>query len=151
MAGERVPEPDRARLEAATAHLEPPFAVVDLDAFDANAADLLRRAAGKPLRLAVEVRALPRAAGPRAGRRLPRAAGFTLPEALWLADRGARRPARGLSHRRPDGAARRWPTTRTRAAITVMVDAVAHLDLVDRCRHGRTAAPRCASAIDLDA
>ena len=37
--------------EALTA-LDPPFAVVDLDAFDANLEDLLRRANGKPLRLA---------------------------------------------------------------------------------------------------
>jgi D-serine deaminase-like pyridoxal phosphate-dependent protein len=54
-------EADRARLDAATAGLDPPFAVIDLDAFDANAADLLRRAAGKPVRLAsksVRVRAL---------------------------------------------------------------------------------------------
>ena len=35
---------DRDRLDRATAALDPPFAVVDLDAFDANAADLLRRA-----------------------------------------------------------------------------------------------------------
>ena len=45
-----------ARLSAAVAALDPPPAtplmVVDLDAFDANAADLVRRAAGKPIRLA---------------------------------------------------------------------------------------------------
>jgi len=41
--------------------LDPPFAVVDLDAFDANLTDLLRRARGVPLRLAsksLRVRAL---------------------------------------------------------------------------------------------
>mgnify|MGYP001953982527 CR=1 FL=1 len=42
----------RARLERATASLDPPFAVVDLDAYDANAADLARRALGKPVRVA---------------------------------------------------------------------------------------------------
>ena len=45
-----------ARLNAAVAHhpdhLPTPIAVVDLDAFDANAADLVRRAAGKPIRVA---------------------------------------------------------------------------------------------------
>jgi D-serine deaminase-like pyridoxal phosphate-dependent protein len=41
-----------ARLEAALADVEPPFAVVDLDALRANAADLARRAAGKPIRVA---------------------------------------------------------------------------------------------------
>jgi D-serine deaminase-like pyridoxal phosphate-dependent protein len=40
------------RLEAALAGVEPPFAVVDLDALRDNADDLVRRAAGKPLRVA---------------------------------------------------------------------------------------------------
>ncbi len=43
---------DLERLDAATAHLEPPFAVVDLAALRANAASMVRRAAGKPIRLA---------------------------------------------------------------------------------------------------
>jgi hypothetical protein len=34
------------QLNRATEHLDPPFAVVDLDAFDANAAELAHRAAG---------------------------------------------------------------------------------------------------------
>jgi D-serine deaminase-like pyridoxal phosphate-dependent protein len=45
--------------------MQPPFAVVDVDAFDANAADLVRRAGGKPVRVAstsVRCRALPRRA-----------------------------------------------------------------------------------------
>ena len=36
----------------AASALPSPLAVVDLDAFDANAADLTRRAAGTPIRLA---------------------------------------------------------------------------------------------------
>ena len=44
--------PSREALTRATAALEPPFAVIDLEAFDRNAADLLRRAGGKPVRLA---------------------------------------------------------------------------------------------------
>ncbi len=40
------------RLERATADLEAPFALVDLDALWANAADLERRAAPKPIRFA---------------------------------------------------------------------------------------------------
>src|ERR1700678_743278 len=40
-----------APYEGATAHLDPPFAVVDLDAFDANAHDLVRRANGVPIRV----------------------------------------------------------------------------------------------------
>ena len=79
---------DRARLDAATAGLDAPFAVVDLDAFDANAADLLRRAGGKPVRLAsksVRVRALIERA---LGAGLQGILAFTLPEALWLAGHG---------------------------------------------------------------
>src|SRR3954466_7250577 len=83
-----LPDSERARLARATAALEPPFAVVDLDAFDHNAADLLRRAAGTPVRLAsksVRCRALvDRALG--AG--LQGLLAFPLPEALWLAEHG---------------------------------------------------------------
>src|SRR3954451_7486421 len=74
--------------DAATAALNPPFAAVDLDAFDANLADLLRRAGGTPLRLAtksVRVRALAERAlaGGFRGTLC-----FTLPAALWLAAEG---------------------------------------------------------------
>ena len=72
---------DRDRLDTATAELDPPFAVVDLDAFDANAADLLRRASGTSVRLAsksVRVRALI-GRGLEAG--LQGILAFTLPEA----------------------------------------------------------------------
>jgi D-serine deaminase-like pyridoxal phosphate-dependent protein len=75
-------------LQAATADLEPPFAAVDLEAFDANAADLLRRAGGTPVRLAsksVRCRAL---AARAAAAGLRGVLAFTLPEALWLAEAG---------------------------------------------------------------
>ena len=39
-------------LTTATAHLDPPLAALDLAALTANAADLVRRAAGKPVRVA---------------------------------------------------------------------------------------------------
>src|SRR5688572_18115057 len=35
-------------LDSATSHIDPPFAALELEGFDANLADLLRRAAGKP-------------------------------------------------------------------------------------------------------
>src|SRR4051794_41923542 len=80
--------PLKSVLDSATSDLDPPFAVVDLDAFDANLANLLRRANGVPLRLAsksLRVRALQARAlgGGFAGTLC-----FTLPEALWLAARG---------------------------------------------------------------
>ena len=147
MARERVPEPDRARLDAATAGLEPPFAVVDLDAFDANAADLLRRAGDKPLRLAsksVRCRALQDRA---------LAAGFhgqlcfTLPEALWLAGHGARDLL--VAYPTTDRTALRALAHGLYAGtVAVMVDAVAHLDLIESAAAG--GAP-VRVAIDVDA
>src|SRR5687767_8937329 len=77
------------RLEAALAGVEPPFAVVDLDAFEHNAGDLVRRAGGKPLRVAtksVRCRALVGRALARPGFR--GAMTFTLRETLWLHGHG---------------------------------------------------------------
>uniref|UniRef100_UPI0030F44198 amino acid deaminase/aldolase n=1 Tax=Streptomyces sp. GSL17-111 TaxID=3121596 RepID=UPI0030F44198 len=81
-----TPASGPARLRAATDALETPYAVVDLAALRANAADLLRRSGGTPIRVASKsvrcrevmrrVLALPGVHGVLA---------FTLPEALWLA------------------------------------------------------------------
>src|SRR5262245_21289055 len=79
----------RARYDRATAALEPPFAIVDLAAFDVNAAALTERAAGKPLRVAsksVRCRALIERVLGRPGWHGIMA--YTLPEALWLAGAG---------------------------------------------------------------
>jgi D-serine deaminase-like pyridoxal phosphate-dependent protein len=116
------------RLEAATRGLEPPFAVVDLDAFDANAADLLARARGKPVRLAsksVRCRALiDRALG--AG--LTGILAFTLPEALWLAED---HDDIVVAYPTVDRAAlRELATGPARERVTVMVDCVEHLDVI---------------------
>ncbi len=86
-------DPDRdalaSRLGRAVAAASPhpgcPVVVVDLDAFDANADDLVRRAAGKPVRVAsksVRVPALLRRAVAHDGFR--GVLSFTLREALWL-------------------------------------------------------------------
>ncbi|KAA1416896.1 amino acid deaminase/aldolase [Nocardioides humilatus] len=74
-------------LDRAAAHLDPPFAVLDLGALRANADDLVVRASGKPIRVASksvrcrwvidEVLRVPGYAGVLA---------LTLPEALWLAE-----------------------------------------------------------------
>ncbi|HEY0639618.1 MAG TPA: alanine racemase, partial [Pseudonocardiaceae bacterium] len=122
-----------ARYDTATADLDPPLAVVDLDAFDANAADLVRRAGGLPVRLAsksVRCRALTERALAVPGFRGVLA--FTLPEALWLAREGisddivvgyptaARAALRELA-----------ASERALATVTLMVDSMAHLDLLD--------------------
>ena len=71
----------RGSNDAVAAHPEPArrprSMVVDLDAFDANADDLVRRAGGKPIRVASKSLRVPGAARAGAGaRRLPRRAGL---------------------------------------------------------------------------
>ena len=80
---------DYARFERATADIDPPFAIVDLEAFWDNARMLVRRAAGRPIRLAsksVRCRALQERVLASDGFRGVLA--FTLPEALWLQGHG---------------------------------------------------------------
>src|SRR4051794_37084170 len=115
-------------LDSATAELDPPFAVVDLDAFDANLEDLLRRAGGVPLRLAsksLRVRALQdRAlAGGFRGTLC-----FTLGEALWLAGLGAGDLV--VAYPTVDRSALRELARGPRDAVTVMVDCREHLDAI---------------------
>src|SRR6478609_12240273 len=136
-----MPSPDRtaaqarARLDRATADLDPPCAVLDLDALDANAGDLLRRAAGTPIRVAsksVRCRAVLRRVLARPG--FAGVLAYSLAEAVWLAtgedpvstdvvvgypsvDRSAQRSLVG------DEVAA--------ARVTLMVDSVDQLDVVD--------------------
>jgi D-serine deaminase-like pyridoxal phosphate-dependent protein len=119
--------------DLATKDLDPPFAIVDLEAFDANAADLVRRAAGKPIRVVSKsvrcrylldrVLAMPGFEGLMC---------YSLAEALWHAERGT-----------TDDIVVAYPTVdhralrvlakdeRARAAISIMIDSPAHLDLMD--------------------
>ena len=138
------------RLDAATAGLPAPLVVVDLDALDANAADVVRRAGGTPVRVAsksVRVRhvlervlAQPGFAGVMA---------YAAAEALWLARHGVHDVLIG------------YPTVDTAAvdaiaadpvaaaAVTFMVDDTAQADLLAAAaqRHGR----RLRVCLDVDA
>ncbi|MET9296261.1 amino acid deaminase/aldolase [Streptomyces sp. NPDC003077] len=130
---------DRARYDRATAHLDAPFAVVDLRAFDANAADLVRRARGKPIRVAsksVRCRALLERVLERDG--FAGIMSFTLAESLWLARSGF--PDVLLAYPSADraGFAELAADPKLAAAVTVMVDDVAHLELIDAARAGGT-------------
>jgi D-serine deaminase-like pyridoxal phosphate-dependent protein len=155
-----VPSPDlpgeaeRARLDRATASIDPPFAVLDLDALDANADDLVRRAAGKPIRVAsksVRSRGVLRRVLARPG--FAGVLAYSLHEALWLAagddpvssdvvvgyptaDRSA---LRRLAD--DDGAA---------ARVTLMVDSRAQLDLIDDVVPAARR-PRLRICLDVDA
>ena len=92
-----------------------PMVVVDLDAFDANAADLVRRAAGKPIRVASKSLRVP--ALVRRALATPGFAGvlaYSLREALWLVREGITDDVGdGLPDRRPGRPAPTcWPTRR---------------------------------------
>jgi D-serine deaminase-like pyridoxal phosphate-dependent protein len=138
------------RLDRATAALDPPFAVVDLDALEANARDLLRRAGGTPIRLAsksIRCRALlERTLASDAGFRGTLA--YTLPEALWLAGHGQRDLV--VAYPTTDRAALRALATRDEdAGIAVMVDDVAQLELIEAAITG--AGPRRPIRVCIDA
>jgi D-serine deaminase-like pyridoxal phosphate-dependent protein len=138
-------------LDQATKGLDPPLAVVDLAAFDYNSDDLVRRAAGRPIRVAsksVRCRTLLDRVLARPG-----FAGllcYSLREALWLcaqgtsddlvvgyptADRGA------LAALAADDIARR--------RVTLMADSAEQLDLVDEAVG--TDHPDLRICLDLDA
>ncbi len=144
------------RLQRATADLEAPFAVIDLDALWANAEDLVRRAAPKPIRLAsksVRCRALQERVLARPG--FAGTLAFTLPEALWLAAHGAEDlvVAYPTADRRALRALAALTAERPMARVTVMLDSTEQLDLIDRALE-RTQRDRDAAAlrvcIDLD-
>jgi D-serine deaminase-like pyridoxal phosphate-dependent protein len=129
-----MPEDPCERLEQATAELDPPFAVVDMDALWANAADMEVRAAPKPIRLAsksVRCRALQERVLEREG--FGGTLAFTLPEALWLAGRGFEDilVAYPTVDRRALRALATLTAERPETRIAIMVDNVAQLDLLD--------------------
>ena len=124
---------DYERYEAVFGDRDAPFAFVDLDALWANADDMLRRAGGKPIRVAsksVRCTSLLRAI-------LAREPGFrglmtyTLRESLWLDEQGF------------DDLLLAYPTA-DREAIgrivrkrpVLMIDSTEHLDLLDGARAG---------------
>ncbi len=119
--------------DLATKDLDPPFAVVDLDAFDANGADLLRRAAGKPIRVvskSVRCRYLLERVLARPG--FEGLMCYSLAEAVWHAEQGTTDDIVVAYPTADHGALRRLAANdRARAAISIMVDSPEHLDLVD--------------------
>jgi D-serine deaminase-like pyridoxal phosphate-dependent protein len=140
------------RLEAATAELDAPFAAVDMGAFWSNAADMERRASGKPIRLAsksVRCRALQQRVLARPG--FQGTLAFTLPEALWLANDDFedivvaypttdRQALTALAHLHEH-----VPNTR----VAAMVDGVEQLDLILASSEATEVPVRV--CIDLDA
>lgn len=140
------------RLERATKGLQPPFAIIDLDAFDANAADMERRALSKPIRLAsksLRCRALQERALRRDG--FEGILAFTLPEALWLSEQGFRDILVAYPTADADALAAlaRLTAERRDATVTAMVDCVEHVEMIERCGAREEAPVRV--CIDVDA
>jgi D-serine deaminase-like pyridoxal phosphate-dependent protein len=141
------------RFERVFAGVEAPFAFVDQDAMWQNASDILRRARGKPIRVASKSLRC----RPLLERVLAHDPGFqglltyTLPETLWLAeqgftdlvlayptvDRGALATLSELTDQDPDG------------APVVMVDCREHLDLIERAAGPGHSPIRVAIEIDV--
>ncbi|MFF0387161.1 alanine racemase [Kitasatospora sp. NPDC004615] len=139
---------DRARYDRATAHLDAPLAIVDLAAFDANAADLVRRAAGKPIRVAsksVRCRALLERVLARDG--FAGVMSFTLAESLWLVRSGFSDVLLAYPSADRAGFGRLTADPELARQVTVLVDDVAQLELIDAAREGSATVRVC---LELD-
>ncbi|HEY8581386.1 MAG TPA: amino acid deaminase/aldolase [Capillimicrobium sp.] len=127
------------RFERALGDRDAPLALVDLDALWANGADLVRAAAGTPIRVAsksVRARALLRGILDRDPAAFRGLMTFTLPESLWLAEHGFDDLL--LAYPTVDRAALRRLAERRDGAIDgarepiLMVDSGEQLDLIAR-------------------
>ena len=143
------------RLDAATAHLDPPLAALDLATLQANAADLVRRAAGTPVRVAsksVRCRAVLEVA---LGSGLTSSGGFrgimsySLREAIWLARQGAEDILMGYPTVDRAALAELGADQDLLDRITLMVDGAAHLDVVRAAVGSDRVRPRV--CLDVDA
>ncbi|MGW8375737.1 amino acid deaminase/aldolase [Streptomyces sp. ODS28] len=140
---------DRARYDRATAHAEAPLAVVDLAAFDANADAVVRRAGGKPVRIAsksVRCRALLERALARPG--FNGVMSYTLAESLWLARCGVEDVLLAYPSADRSSYAELASDPKLARAVTVMVDDPAQLALIDAARDGGTEEIRVCLELD---
>lgn len=124
---------DLAALTRATAHLDPPLAALDAAAARANLADLVRRAAGRPVRVAsksVRCRHVLDLALGTAG--INGVMAYSLREALWLVRNGVGDVLMGYPTADRGALASLAASPEAMAAITLMVDDVGQLDLLPR-------------------
>jgi D-serine deaminase-like pyridoxal phosphate-dependent protein len=138
------------RLSAATGHLPAPVAVIDREALRHNAMDMLVRAGGLPIRVAsksVRVRAVLDAVLALPGYRGILA--FTLAEALWLAETHDDIVI-GYPTVDREALARLCADEQAAARITLMIDDLAHLDVIDSVASPSNR-PEIRVAIDVDA
>jgi D-serine deaminase-like pyridoxal phosphate-dependent protein len=144
---------DYERLEGATEGVEAPFALVDLDAMWWNADEMLRRAAGKPIRVASKsVRSRP-----LLETMLARDAGFrglltfTLPETLWLAREGLEDlvVAYPTADRSAIAELAQLTDEQPHTAPVLMVDSAEHLALIEDSAAAGSAPIRVALELDV--
>ncbi|NCT89438.1 amino acid deaminase/aldolase [Cellulomonas sp. APG4] len=118
----------------ATADLPAPLVVVDLAAFDTNARELLGRAHGRPVRLATKSVRVPALIDRALAEGFRGLMAYALREALWWVGRGADDVLLGYPTADLAALTELVADPAARAAVTLMVDDVAQLDLVDRAR-----------------
>lgn len=121
------------RWERATAQLDPPFAAVDMQAFDSNSADLARRAGGLPIRVATKSLRCRYLIGRVLARQGYRGVMcYSLAEALWLHASGTSDDLL-VAYPTVDRAALRAlaADAPARGHVTVTVDSPAQLDFID--------------------
>lgn len=144
-----------ARLLSATAPLSAPLAALDAPALWANADDLVRRAAGVPVRVAsksVRVRSVIERTLARPG--FAGVMSYSLAESCWLVDQGVTDDVL-LAYPTVDRAGLLLLTERSiegerrRAAITLMIDSVEALRVVDTLVGGSH--PELRVCLDVDA
>jgi D-serine deaminase-like pyridoxal phosphate-dependent protein len=149
-----APTPTEAyeRYESVFADAQAPFAFVDLDAVWANAAEMLRRSRGKPIRIASKsVRSRPFLERLLAlDRGFQGILSFTLPETLWLWEQGLRDLVIAYPTTDRAGLARLARVTAEHPddAPVLMVDCPEHLDLIEACAGSFVAPIRVAIEID---
>ncbi|GAA2019925.1 amino acid deaminase/aldolase [Terrabacter terrae] len=145
----RLSEPVAARLSAATAGLPAPLAVVDLDAFDANADTLVSLAGGKPIRVATK--------SLRSRSLIERALAhdgfeglmcYAVREALWWARAGHTNVLVAYPSVDVPALTRLATEPALTPAVTVMVDSVEHVDFIAREVPGHSG---LRVAVDVDA
>ncbi|HEY9522504.1 MAG TPA: alanine racemase, partial [Thermopolyspora sp.] len=143
---------ERHRYDLATRELQPPFAILDLDALRANAAALVRRAGSKPIRVASKsVRSRPVLERVLAMDGFNGILAYTLPEALWLVSHGFRDVL--VAYPTADRSALATLASDRTAAdtVTVMVDCVAHLDFIESAVADARPKHQIRVCIDIDA
>ncbi|MEC3952215.1 amino acid deaminase/aldolase [Nocardia sp. CDC153] len=142
-------------LHAATADLDPPLAAVSLTALRANAADLVSRARGVPIRVAsksVRCRAvLEEVLGPKltAAGGFAGIMGYSLREAIWLVREGARDVLLGYPTADRHALAELAADPLLLDSITLMIDDTDQLDLIRAAVGSEKIAPRV--CLDVDA